>query len=113
MTIDWDTLLNEPLYNALAYSATLTPDGTAAGVTIDAIDETAGIVLAEQGIDLQTIEPAAKVRLSDLDAAGIALEDLDDGTLVLNGTTWRIKSHRKLPDPDGSGEVLLLLAKIF
>ena len=88
--------------------ATLTPfDGEATSVT--AIDRTAGVEVEDNTIGIKTIRPAADVRRSDLNAASIALKDLDGGTLTLNGTTWEISSTMENPTPFGTSDGLVTL----
>lgn len=69
--------------------------------TIQAIDETDGVVVSVDGMGVETIAPAASVRATDLRDLGLAPGDLDGGTLVLNGTDWRIVSVRPRPSPSG------------
>ena len=107
----WSDSLDQ-IYFDFAVAATLTA-GTGTGATplaVTAIDKTEGLELTEQN-GLQTIRPAACVRMSELTAAGIAHAELETGTLALPDKTWRIHSHMLRPTPDGElkGEVILFL----
>lgn len=107
--VDFDATLLSPLYACLAVDAILTlPDGT--DLVIYAIDKTAGVELGNE-IGVPTVLPAAAVRRSDLIAAGVAPEDLINGTASFNGFTWTIRNFKTDPNPSGeaAGEVLLLL----
>lgn len=107
----WTDSLDE-IYADFGVSATLTAGtGTGAtGLSVTAIDKTEGLTLTDQN-GLQTIRPAACVRMSELTAAGIAHADLETGSLALPAKTWRIHSHMLRPTPDGElkGEVILFL----
>lgn len=105
------TLWSENLdnsYLAFAVDATLTV-GTAV-MPIRAIDKTQGLEVSEQN-NLQTIRPAACLRMSQLLELGIQHPDLVGGSLELNDKVWRIHSHLLRPTPDGElkGEVIVFL----
>lgn len=106
--MDWTSLLYGPVYSVLGVDATLTLNDTAATeISLTAIDKTAGVEVGS--VDVQTIVPAAIVRASEL--ASISLATLEDGTLLMNGRTWTIKSHMPKPSPGGEddGEIYLIL----
>ena len=111
MTI-WSNMLDAIYASEIGVSATLTAGtGTGAdGLSVTAIDKTSGLEVSDQD-NLQTIRPAAIVRMAELTAAGILHSELDSGSLAIAGKTWRIHSYFLKPNPDGEikGEVVLLL----
>jgi hypothetical protein len=107
--MDFSALLLNPIYDVLGVSASLTPNGIdAVAVTITALDKTAGVDVSAE-FEVTAIRPAASVRLVDLAALGVTATDLDGGSISLNGSSWRIDMHHKVPTPDGSGEMMLYL----
>jgi hypothetical protein len=46
---------------------------------------------ASDEFELGTLRPGAFVRRRELDQAGVAPAELDGGTLVFGGRTWRIE----------------------
>jgi hypothetical protein len=91
----------------LGVSAVLTIDG--ADYPVTAVDQTAGVAVLHDGVE--TINPAAAVTASALADAGLDESQLDDATLRLNGSDWRVTSVRPVPSPSGlaAGEYLLFL----
>jgi hypothetical protein len=66
------------------------------------------------GFELQTLQPAADVRMSELNAKGVTdLIVLRRAAIEVAGETWRIESWRMKPSPEGeaNGEVRLMLSK--
>ena len=107
--MDFSALLLNPIYDVLGVSASLTPNGIdAEAVTITALDKTSGVDISGE-LDMMSLRPAAIVRLADLSALGVAILDLDGGSISFNGSSWRIDMHHKVPTPDGSGEMMLFL----
>ncbi len=86
-------------FGALLYGATFATFGTDAVLTvidgapvpIRVIDLTSGIRLESGEVGVATVLPGADFRASDLDAAGIALADLDHASLAMAGSIWRIE----------------------
>lgn len=112
--MDYQATLYNPIYTALGVPAHIEPSSTADPADVTALDKTAGIaVTMSGGLELETIVPAAVVRMVELATVGLTREDLDDGTIALNGKTWRIKATRPRPSPKGEadGELLLLLTE--
>lgn len=112
VSIDWQGMLYDRNYEILGTSAALTPGSGGAAKTVTAIDKTSGLEVNDASQPgLLTVKPAAMIRMSDLTANGLTRDDLDDGTIVLDGKTWRIKSHLLKPGPEGElrGEVVLFL----
>jgi hypothetical protein len=111
--MDYGALLYDPIYAVLGVSALLTPVDGDPGILVTAIDKTSGIEVAGGGaFDVLTIKPAAAIRVRELSALGVALADLDESTLSLNGRLWRVRSHMLKPSPRGEleGEVFLILS---
>jgi len=112
--VDWIVML-DPIYDVIGVEAQIV---TAPGVpleTVTVIDKTDGIDAALVGgdISVQSIVPAAAVRVRELAEKDIDLADLLDGAITFNGATWTIKSHRPKPTPGGEadGELYLILEK--
>jgi hypothetical protein len=111
--MDYGALLYGPVYAALGAPAQLTLVEGEPPLLVTAIDKTAGVEVATSGsFDVLTIKPAAAVRVRELAALGVALADLDESTLSLNGRLWRVRSHMLKPSPKGEleGEVFLILS---
>lgn len=115
--MDWTAILLDPNYAAFGVDATLTiAPGTTdqAEHSLTVIDKTSGVpVTGAAGFEVETITPAAVVRMAELTAASVARTALDRGTIEFNGKTWAITSHILRPSPGGEadGEVMLLLAE--
>lgn len=108
--MDWNEILYDPVYAVLAVEATLTPTGGAA-VIIDAVDKTAGFDVNLGGVELPSIKPVAFVRMAELAAHNLTLEQIKDAALQLGANRWLIKATKQRPGPDGkgSGEAMLIL----
>lgn len=115
----WQEDLLDPLYEDefMATDAVIvTVPGRRVGVR--AIDKTAGIAVpTANGFDLQTLSPAATIRMSELLENGIDLEhvksDVNRGQIELSEKRWRIGSIRFEPTAGGpvsTGEVYLMLS---
>ena len=111
--MDYGALLYSPVYATLGVPAQLTLAEGEPGILVTAIDKTSGIEVAGGGaFDVLTIKPAAAIRVHELATLGVALADLDESTLSLNGQLWRVRSHMLKPSPRGEaeGEVFLILS---
>lgn len=107
----YTALYDEPLFGK---AAVLTVAEGNPGVALTVIDRTVGMILADaSNIEVQTVLPAALVRMEELASNGIEAADVDGGTLELNGKIWRIEAHRPKPSPDGesTGELVLILVE--
>lgn len=98
-------LVYGPIFRLQSVPATLTPRGAVAGVDMKALDDTAGVLIE----DAETLLPVARIRARDLDAAGFTTEDLDRGTIALNGRTWRIERAGDEPTPAGRAPGMIML----
>lgn len=107
--MDYQATLYDPIYDVLGVEAVITPDSTVGPVTVTAIDKTGCIPIPSGGIEIETIEPAAVIRMAELLAAGITRDDLEGGTITFNGATWRIKATLPNPSPKGEADGQLLL----
>ncbi|MER9355556.1 hypothetical protein NKI61_20000 [Mesorhizobium sp. M0514] len=115
----WDIHYAALYASPIAVDAVLTVTCGDPPMALRAIDKTAGLVIEgnEAGrnrfsSEVQTVEPAAAVRATDL--AGIDLADLRGASLEINGKTWTVRNHLLKPAPtgEGKGEVLLLLTEL-
>lgn len=111
MTI-WSDMLDSIYDSDVACDALLTA-GSVEALEVRAINKVAGIeVRTGADASLATIEPAAFLRMSTLDEAGLTLNDVSSGSLVINGKDWLIVGQVLKPNPDGElkGEVGLILS---
>jgi hypothetical protein len=76
------------------------------------IERTTSADVSEE-FEVDALRPGAFVRRRELDQAGIAPAELDGGTLVFGGQSWRIDAHGPRPGPGGeaSGEILMQLTE--
>jgi hypothetical protein len=115
--IDLGALLYDPLYDTLGVPAVITPGASAAAIEVTVIDRTAGVEVGSaveffgaggrsgSGITVGTVRPAVAVRASELAAKNITTDDLVEGSVILSGKIWRIKTHA----PHPPGEIYLFL----
>lgn len=111
--MDYAALLYDPVYETFGISASLAPNRPdAASVAITVIERTRSTDASEE-FDVGTLRPGAFVRRRERDEAGIAPAELDAGTLVFGGRSWRIDAHAPRPGPDdeASGEILMHLTE--
>lgn len=113
----YTALYDEPLFGK---AAVLTVAEGHPPVSLTVIDRTAGMVVSDErsiafasNVEVQTVLPAALVRMEELAEHEIEAADVDGGTLALNGKVWRIEAHRPKPSPDGesTGELVLILVE--
>lgn len=105
--IDFDVLLFGPVHTVLGETARLTVKN-GFPQDLSALDETSGVEVLE-GPSISTIRPAATVRTSELAEKGIAVADLQDAALTLNGKDWTVVSHHYLPTPKGEVQAQIRL----
>ncbi len=111
MTDFWQANLYDKVYNSpIGVSATIASSGGQSG-SVRAIDQTDGIPITDARTQIDTVRPVALVRARELEALGITVSDLPEGSLVINGATWVIKSYRQRTSPYGEadGQVMLIL----
>lgn len=108
--MDFKSTVFDPVFDAFGVVASLQPYGGEASA-ITAQDRTKGVELTDNALEIVTVRPVASVRRADLDQLGIALSDLDRGSITLNGRTWGISAHQERPTPFGfsDGTVWLIL----
>jgi len=108
--INFSEVLLSPIYAALGSTCTFVL-ADMSNIELTVIDKTAGIEIAEGSIDLQTVKPAAAIRMVDLAALNKQPKDLIDASLDLNGSSWQVSSYLPKPSPNGEadGELYLLL----
>lgn len=113
--MDYQALLYRPAQLIFGVTAVLVPAAASPGeLTLSAIDKTAGITVADaREIGVETILPAAVIRMAELIEGGLAATDLSGATLTMNGKAWRVDSYRLVPSPKGEadGEAWLLLVE--
>ena len=102
MTIDYNSLVYDPIYSVRGVAGELsTADGTTASVTV--LDRTKGEAVGNNPL-VETLKPAALVRARELAANEIEIADVTDGEITFNGKTWRIKSVRARPSSNGEAD---------
>jgi hypothetical protein len=108
---DYAAILFNPIYTIQGVpAALLLADGrTIDGLTV--LDKTAGIDVGGGDVQVQTIAPAACVRVGELTDKGVALDDLIRARLLMSGNEWKVTTHRAKPSATGerNGEVFLVL----
>lgn len=111
--IDFDAAMLGPIYATLGVSATLTIVDPSDDFDLTVIDKTGGVEVGEN-VEVPTIKPCAAIRISDLTALGLSKDDLIDGTLTFNGSSWTITNVVPKPVPNGerSGEIHAYLQKL-
>ena len=104
----FDSLVNLPVFDMFGVPAVIT---YGEGLTVDlvAIDKTRGVEVEDLNVGVISVRPVAAVRRAAL--GEIDLAAIEDGTIALNGLTWRIKSVMERPTPFGAadGQVWLIL----
>lgn len=93
------------------------PNGGGTFEDLTALDKTSGVDIGavpgqRDRPVVQTIKPAAVLRMVELIAASISLASLAGASLEMNEFAWRVVSYRLRPSPKGEndGEVFLILA---
>jgi hypothetical protein len=112
MSFDFSVGL-DPIYSILSDECTLTPN-IGEPITVNVIDKTAGQTLLDLKTHIQTIVPAAIIRVQDLLNVGVSRSELRGGHVELGGKCWKISSTQPKPGPAGedSGEILLILTEM-
>lgn len=101
MTI-WQDSLNDIYTSDHAVDATLSAGTAGSDITMRMIDKTLGIRVGDPDQpQVETVLPAAFVRMSELTDNGLTRADLDGSTVTIGGSDWRVKSHMLIPTPDG------------
>lgn len=110
---NFSTLLYAPLYAAFAVDAQIAPSTTGTWAEIRAIDKTKGVEISPSA-ELNTIRPAAEIRVPELLDIGISRTDLRRGHLLMNARLWRIEDFIAKPAPTGEddGELRLFLIQV-
>jgi len=106
MAINYTKLLFGPVYQTLGVEMTfvLPPPGNEV-YAIRGIDKTAGLEVSVEGdIGVQTVRPAAVLRMADLAAVALAPDDLMDAIVDISGTSWKVRSYYPKPSPSGEGD---------
>lgn len=109
--MDYQALLFNPIYLIQGVPVVLTLPDSGGVADLTAIDKTSGVDVGDNA-QVQTIKPVAALRVVELTAAGITLDQLPDSFLEMNGFLWNVVSYRAKPTPKGQndGEVYLILA---
>lgn len=107
--MSWDDLMLDPIYDTLGVDVEIlsNDDGSVTDPLVvfagRVIDKTAGVKVEESGaVGVYTVVPMMAVKSKDLIAQGLAVEDLLNLEVTLNGTTWIIQNH--IPKPGIYGE---------
>jgi hypothetical protein len=106
--IDFDAQLLDPIYERIGIAAEfLSREGYRFSFTV--LDKTAGVEIAGGAVALQTLRPAACVRVTELIEKKLDRSQLKNGRLTFNGGSWNVEATRPKPKPGARGEVYLLL----
>ncbi len=110
MGIDFTSVLYGPIYAALGVPITfiLANDDV---IEVRGLDKTSGLEITEGQVDVQTVRPAAVLRMADLASIEVAPDDLMDAVADINGASWKVKSYYPRSSPNGvnDGELFLIL----
>lgn len=108
--MDWNTGLYKALYATFGVPAVLKVGQNNIALTV--IDQTSGIEINAPGVELPTIVPAAIVRISECNVAGLSQDKLLDASIIIGGRTWTVANVAEKPGPTGkdSGEWVMTLA---
>lgn len=110
--VSWSTYY-DPIYRKIGVSADLTigdnTDEQTFGLTV--IDKTSGVEFAMGDVSVTSVKPACAIRVKELTARGIELDQLRRARIAFNGNTWRVENKMLKPSPAGEalGEVYLIL----
>jgi hypothetical protein len=106
--MSFDTLVNMPIFDVFGVPAVITY-GTAGLIELTAIDRTRGVEIEDLNVGVISVRPVAAVRRAALE--GIDLAEIENGSIELNGVSWRIKSvmERQTPFGAADGQVWLIL----
>lgn len=112
--IDYGAVLYGPLYDVFGVEAILTIADGEPPLTVTIKPQLAGVAIGSP-VEVQTMQPAAFVRRSELADNDLCAADLDGGSLEFDGKCWRIEAHQPRPsgDAESDGEELLLLAEVM
>jgi len=115
MPINYTNLLYGPVYRALGVDMEfiLPPPGNEVYVILG-LDKTAGVDVQTEGdIGVQTVRPAAVLRMADLASVDLAPDDLMDALVNISGGSWKVRSYYPKPSPSGQddGELWVILVE--
>lgn len=106
--IDFDAQLLDPIYERIGIAAEfLSRDGDRFSFVV--LDKTEGVEVAQGPVALQTLRPAACVRVTELIQLKLDRGQLKNGRLTFNGASWNVEATRPKPKPGAKGEVYLFL----
>lgn len=111
MSVDYGAVLTT-VYNTFGADATLTPVN-GSPVVLNVIDQTSGVEITSDNTGVQTILPAACVRVSTLATVGLSRANLKKASLLMSGKGWRVEYTVPKPGLVGEtdGEVLMILSE--
>jgi hypothetical protein len=111
MSVDYSIML-DPQYTIHGVEAVLTVACGHPAKDVTVLDKSAGIALGEN-VEVQTMKPAACIRVAELAEHDIARADLPGGTIEFNDKVWKIEATmpRVTPTGEATGELLLLLSE--
>lgn len=107
----WQNMLFDNIYRSpIAVNAQFTA-ASGGAATLRVTDETKGLAVLGGPGQAESVRPVCRVRASELAANNIALADLPDSSILINGQSWTVKATRKAPSPTGEdgGEIMLIL----
>src|ERR1043165_4340820 len=103
--MDYQAALYDPIYLISGVPCVITTAEGEVLPTMTALDKTAGGGGGDNTGQLQTIVPAACIRITELRANDInGPQVLPDAKVSLNGKDWTVESYRLRPSPKGEGD---------
>jgi hypothetical protein len=106
----WQTMYDN-IYDSFIATDAMLVSSSGKTIKVRATDETKGTVIPGAPGQVETVRPTCRVRLSELDVAGIDVGDLPDGSISFNNQSWIIKATQMRPSPEGelAGEIMMIL----
>lgn len=112
--MDFQASLYDPIYSVYGVPVRLLVPAVS-GNWLDAtgLDKSAGADVGDKGAQIQTIKPACKLRMTELTALGVAVENLPDAKLQMNGVQYAVTTYKLVPNPNGprDGQVLAVVTE--
>jgi hypothetical protein len=115
MSLDYDSLLYTHTYDRdIGFGVQASLDLGTAGLFPDltVIDKTAGVMIDEgNSLQLATVKVAALIRISELTENNLTRASIKQGKITFNNNSWTILATQPKPNPNGDGELYLILEK--
>jgi hypothetical protein len=110
--VDYQVNLYDPVWKVLGTAATIAPDDSPGGIDCTVIDRTSGVTVFEGRAAVETVRPAADIRVQELIDGGLSRNGLAGASVTFNSRTWRVKATLPVPSPLGEDDGILRLILI-